>query len=316
MLGPSIIIPTHARPRMLGRAVESARRAGTDVEIVVVDDGSVDETRDVCAALPDIVYIRLDTQRGVGYARSAGIEASSRTYISFLDDDDVRLPGSIDRQVAVLEASPDAALVYGQVFGANQRLQRNGRVYPSICPSGDVFWRLLAHNFIPSISAVVRRSVLARVGGGPRQDCAPSDDWDLWLRITEHHPVAVLPEPVAIYREPTLWSNQGSSRAIDLVPAALRIIERSAFLPRVLADPDAFRRATALMKQRMANRLLWETVEAARFGDAYSLASFGCAVRSVPRALLRDVVTPRMWQHFWCALKGGDVATAAQSASG
>lgn len=316
MPGTSIIIPTHERPRLLGRAVESARRAGSNVEIVVVDDGSVDETREVCAGLSDIVYVRLDRQHGVGFARNAGIEASSHEYISFLDDDDIRLPGSIDRQVAVLESSPDAAMVYGQALGATQRLEVNGRVYPSFCPTGDVFWRLLTRNFIPSITTVIRRSVLARVGGGPRQDCAPADDWDLWLRIAQHHPLAALAEPVAIYREPTLWSNQGSSQATDLVPAALRVLERSALLPRVMANPAAFRRATSLIKQRMADRLLFEAVGAARAGDAYTLASVRCAIRSVPQAVLRDMLTPRMWQHFWYALKGSDVAAAVQRAAG
>src|SRR5262245_10431222 len=107
----SIIIPTHDRPVLLQRAVASARRAGTEVEIVVVDDGSIDDTSEVCASLADIVYIRLEPCRGVGSARAAGIAGSSGTYISFLDDDDARLPGSIDRQVAILEATPDAALV-------------------------------------------------------------------------------------------------------------------------------------------------------------------------------------------------------------
>src|SRR6266542_5770596 len=90
----SIIIPTHDRPNLLQRAVESGRRAGSDVEIVVVDDGSTDETSIVCASLQGIVYVRLEERHGVGYARAAGIAASSGTYIAFLDDDDVRLPDS------------------------------------------------------------------------------------------------------------------------------------------------------------------------------------------------------------------------------
>src|SRR6185503_14945756 len=98
----SIIIPTHDRPKLLPRAVESARRAGAEVEVVVVDDGSMDQTSVVCASFRDIVYVRLQERRGVGYARAAGIAASSGAYISFLDDDDARLPGSIDRQVAIL----------------------------------------------------------------------------------------------------------------------------------------------------------------------------------------------------------------------
>src|SRR5262245_28156346 len=114
----SIIIPTHDRPKLLPRAMESARGAGANVEIVVVDDGSTDETSAVCASLPDIVYVRREERRGVGYARAAGLAASSGAYVSFLDDDDARLPGSIDRQTAILEAASEAALVYGQIYRA------------------------------------------------------------------------------------------------------------------------------------------------------------------------------------------------------
>jgi len=175
----SIIIPTHDRPEMLQRAVESARQAGGEVEIVVVDDGSTDQTSAVCASLPNIVYVRLEERRGVGYARAAGIAASKGTYISFLDDDDARLPGSIDRQVAILEATPDAALVYGQVYAATQRLTIDGRrLFPSSCPSGDVFWQLIGGNFIPSGTAVVRRSTIESVGG-MFHEATPADDWDL-----------------------------------------------------------------------------------------------------------------------------------------
>ena len=83
----SIIIPTYNRPQLLPRAVESARAAGTDVEIIVVDDASKDETASVCRELSGIRYIRLEHNQGVAGARNVGILASSSGYIAFLDDD-------------------------------------------------------------------------------------------------------------------------------------------------------------------------------------------------------------------------------------
>src|SRR5437667_11856284 len=98
----SVIIPTFCRPELLSSAVESAFRAGTNVEVIVVDDASVDETALVCREFKGIKYLRLSRNEGVAGARNAGIRASSADYIAFLDDDDLRLPGSLDMQVGLL----------------------------------------------------------------------------------------------------------------------------------------------------------------------------------------------------------------------
>lgn len=293
----SIIIPTHNRPELLRRAVESGRRAGTEVEIVVVDDGSSDGTSAVCASLPDIVYVRLEERRGVGFARAAGIAASSGTYICFLDDDDARLPGSIDRQVAVLENALDAALVYGQMYRATQSLAIHRRaVFPQSCPSGDVFWALIATNFIPAGSVVVRRKAIDAVGG-LAHEATPADDWDLWLRIAEHSHILALPEPVAIHRVSTLWSRQGSSRLADgLLFAALRVLERCAKLPRAAADPRAFRRAARSLQGALCLRLLAQSFEAARHGDSYAFVSLGHAVAR-PHALV-SIFSQQTWKKL------------------
>ncbi|HEX2836282.1 MAG TPA: glycosyltransferase family 2 protein [Thermoanaerobaculia bacterium] len=294
----SIIIPTHARPELLSRSVESARRAGREIEVVVVDDGSTDETSAVCASFRDIVYVRLEERRGVGCARAAGIAASSGTYISFLDDDDARLPGSIDRQLAILEASPDAALVYGQIYRATQSLAIDERrLFPRNCPDGDLFWKLIDHNFIPTCSVVVRRSAIESVGG-VFDEAAPADDWDLWLRIAERYPIVALPQPVSIYRQPTFWSKQGSSRVVDgLLFADLRVLERCAKLPRAVADPQAFRRAARRVRGVLCLRLLAETAVAARRGDSYAFVSFRHAV-ATRDAFLHAILSPHTWKKL------------------
>ncbi|HEX7830872.1 MAG TPA: glycosyltransferase family 2 protein [Thermoanaerobaculia bacterium] len=294
----SIIIPTHDRPELLSRSVESARLAGREIEIVVVDDGSTDDTSAVCASFPDIVYVRLDERRGVGYARAAGIAASSGEYISFLDDDDARLPGSIDRQLAILEAAPDAALVYGQIYRAAQNLEIDERrIFPRVCPDGDLFWKLIDNSFIPTCSVVIRRSALDAVGG-LFHEAAPADDWDLWLRLAERYPIAVLPEPVSVYRQPTFWSKQGSSRVVDgLLFADLRVLERCAKLPRVLADPQQFRRAARRVRGVLCLRLLAETVVAARRGDSYAFVSFRHAV-ATRDAFVHAILAPNTWKKL------------------
>ncbi|HYV13566.1 MAG TPA: glycosyltransferase family A protein, partial [Pyrinomonadaceae bacterium] len=215
MASISVIIPTRSRPHLLPRAVESALAAGTDVEVVVVDDASTDETAEVCRALKGISYIRLAHNQGVAGARNAGVLSSSAEYIAFLDDDDLRLPGSLDLQLEVLRNTPSAALIYGQALigGATDRFAHDR--YPQPCPEGDVFWQLLTQNFMPSGSVVIRRSCVLSIGLLDRS-IAGIDDWDLWLRVAAQYPVAALDQPVVIWRRPSPDSDQSSARAVEM----------------------------------------------------------------------------------------------------
>src|SRR5438132_1940514 len=107
----SVIIPTYNRPHLIQRAVTSAFAAGHNVEVIVVDDASSDDTANVCAALRGIKYVRLDRNQGVAGARNVGLLESTSPFIAFLDDDDRRLPGSLDQQISMLETYPEAGFV-------------------------------------------------------------------------------------------------------------------------------------------------------------------------------------------------------------
>ena len=255
----SVIIPTHSRPQLLRRAIASAFAAGTDVEVVVVDDASTDATAAVCRALRNITYVRLDENQGVAGARNAGVLASSGEYIALLDDDDVRVPGTLDLQLERLREAPDAALIYAQALFSNGT-DRGGRDrYPQHCPSGDVFWRLLAQNFIPSGSVVFRRSCLATTGMF-EPSIAGIDDWDLWVRMAELFPVIALEQPVITWRRPSPISDQRSARAVEMVSLAThQFRERWMKLPRAIAAPAGLRRNAAReFSQNMASHLVWE----------------------------------------------------------
>ena len=219
----SLIIPTFNRPHMLLRAVESARRAGREVEVIVVDDASTDSTAEVCAALHDIKYVRLDRNQGVAEARNVGLLESSGEFIAFLDDDDLRLPGSLDKQLDRMLADERIALCYGQaLIGDARRQLPTGEIYPGQCPRGDVFWELLEHNFIPMPSVLARKSVLLKVGGF-NTTLTLIEDWDLWLRISERFLVEAVEEPVAIHRKANAHSGQMCSNAGALCKQALRV---------------------------------------------------------------------------------------------
>ncbi|MDX6531907.1 MAG: hypothetical protein QOH41_4197 [Blastocatellia bacterium] len=264
----SIIITTRSRPHLVPRAVQSARVAGRNVEIVVVDDASSDETAEVCGGLPGITYVRVERQQGVAGARNIGMVASRGEYLSFLDDDDTRLPDSLDAQIEALDRNPKAGLIYGRAIWGNQDGMPTSRSYPSECPSGDVFWKLLGRNFIPCGGALFRRSCLARVGLLDLR-IPGLDDWDLWVRIAELYPVLSAETPTIVWRRSTPVSGQGTSNAAGLVSMSVQKFRQSWMgLPRAVSATRSARRAVwREFSENMAEHLLWESARALRLGE-------------------------------------------------
>lgn len=255
----SLIITTYNRPHLLPRAVESARRAASDIEIIVVDDGSIDETEEVCRKLEGIKYVRSEKNLGVGGARNLGLQSSSGEYLTFLDDDDLRLPNSLDRQLTLLEKQPSAGMIYGRVFFGDDECRPKKELYPEICPQGDIFFDILQTNFIPCQSVLFRRECLLRTGLLDER-AAGVDDWDLWVRIAEVYPVLAIQEPVAIWRQPTAASYQMSQNSERLHRLAKRLHhDKWLQLPRVLESTDNQRRKISRnFAESAARQFIWE----------------------------------------------------------
>ena len=285
----SIIITTHNRPQLLVRAVESARAAGKNIEIVVVDDASTDETGRVCRALPCVKYVRVERNQRVAGARNVGLLASAGEYVTFLDDDDLRLPDSVDEQVSLLEAHGQAGLIYGQAIWGDQQGEPTTQLYPRTCPQGDVFWALLRQNFIPCGSAVFRRSCLSRVGLLDNH-LAGLDDWDLWIRIAELYQIVALERPVMIWRRSTPVSGQGTSQAAEMASRSVRQFrQRWLKLPRAAEAPPQIKRvAWRRFSANIASHLVWEAIRSLRYGDVTQAVKNSFAVlRLCPMSAMR-----------------------------
>ena len=285
----SIIITTRSRPRLLPRTVKSAQAAGSNVDVVVVDDASTDETAEVCRGLSGITYVRAEHNQRVAGARNLGLVASRGEYLSFLDDDDTRLEGSLDAQIESLEQSPAAGLIYGQAIYGDQDGQPTSQSYPAACPQGDLFWNLLSQNFIPCGSAVFRRSCLARVGL-LKETIAGVDDWDLWVRIAETYSIIATEMPMIIWRRSTPASGQGTSEAALIVSKAVRQF-RDAWmhLPRAVKATRSARRVVwREFSENMAEHLIWESARALRCGELRRpLRSLSIIPRLHPLTLMR-----------------------------
>jgi len=238
----SIVIPTYNRARLLPGAIESAQNAGSDIEVIVVDDCSSDDTPEVCGKIPGIQYVRLSTNGGLANARNVGIAESSCEFVAFLDDDDLRLPGSLNKQLHFLTADERIAFCYGQaLIGDARRQLPTGEVYPLKCPQGDIFWDLLEDNFIPMPSVLARKSSLLSQGGF-NTALKLIEDWDMWLRLSERSLVAAVEEPVAIHRKAVAESGQMCSNAAEICRQALHVQQMALTRPRARASAGAKRR--------------------------------------------------------------------------
>ena len=289
----SVIIATHDRPRLVPRAIESALAAGRDVEVIVVDDASPsNETEEVCRRYEGVRYFRAARNQRLGGARNIGIVLSRGAFITFLDDDDTRLPGSIDEQRAVLLADPGADMVYGQATLEWAAGDSGPEKFPLECPEGDIFWQLMERNFIPCPAVLFRREMLFRTG--LPQDTTPGEDWDCWLRIAEVGRVLALPRPVATYRKGNPRSGQVTSGAAYMVTALTGLHrERWQRLKRARDDGARRREAWGAFSYNMATHLVWETGRALKHGRLRAAArNVWAALTLHPAATLRRVVTP------------------------
>ena len=285
----SIIIPTHNRPHLLPRAIESTRAAGVEVEVIVVDDASQDQTAEVCRTISDIKYIRLDRNHGVAGARNFGLVASTGEFITFLDDDDLRIPGSLAQQVKVLDADKQAGVIYGQAQCLDQAGEKPSLTYPRVCLEGDVFWDLLEQNFIPCGSAVFRRACLGRVG---LLDSSLSgiDDWDLWIRLAELYPFRSLNEPVLQWKRSNPRSQQGSSNAAPIVAKSIeQFKKRWVKLPRAASASTEMRtKAWKRFSANMAAHLCWEAIRSLHYRSPRQvLKNFFALMRLGPFPVVR-----------------------------
>lgn len=186
----SIIVPTYNRKSVIERAVNSIlKQTYPHYEIIIVDDGSTDGTKDVIAGIQDqrIRYISLQENQGVAHARNVGIQEAKYDYIAFLDSDDEWMPDKLELQMKKM-TDPDNK--YGLVYCRMGGLQRDGKSR-FVCPpeewvkeilEGNLFHPLLGQNVIGTPAMLVRKECLEQTGGF-KETLHCLEDWELVLRI-------------------------------------------------------------------------------------------------------------------------------------
>lgn len=195
----TVVIPTHNRAALLFEAVRSVLDQGfSDREIIVVDDGSTDETPAVAGAFGDAIrYVRQEN-RGPGAARNHGIRLARGRYVAFLDSDDLFLPGKLAAQVACFEERPETGLVYTACRVIDDGGQGTPETYPAYL-FGPVYLDIAFGCSLPTPSVMVRADVLAETGGFSEQ-LRWAEDLDLWRRIARRHPIVALKDALTAVR--------------------------------------------------------------------------------------------------------------------
>jgi len=195
----SVIVPTYNRGWIVQEAVDSVLDQDfPDYELIVVDDGSDDNTPAILANYGQAITVLHQLNSGVSAARNHGIAAASGQLIAFLDSDDLWLPRKLSRQVKFFEDHPDAVINQTQ-----EHWIRNGaRVNPRQRHhkfSGMIFEHSLALCLVSPSAVMVKKSLFDDVGVFDEQLPA-CEDYDLWLRISCRHPVHLIDTPLIIKR--------------------------------------------------------------------------------------------------------------------
>jgi len=264
----SIIIPAYNRAHTIERAIQSVlNQTFQDFEIIVVDDGSTDETQAIVEGFrdPRIRYLCHERNRGAAAARNTGIKAAHGEYLAFLDSDDEWLPEKLSEQITVLQSAPDE--VHASCTGYYLHLARSGLTLEKI-PSHTHSWLrqllLVGCDLSPGSTLVVRTVSLESVGLFD-ETLLRFEDWDWLIRYVKRYQLALVQKPSArVY--------------LNDCPRALHLERSTAhFIAKHHADLQAFgsyprRKATARLWFQVAEafyreRKLWK-------GSIYFLKAF------------------------------------------
>lgn len=200
----SAIIPTYNGERFIREAIDSAlNQTLARVEVVVVDDGSNDGTPAILSSYGSRIKVVRQRNGGVAAARNAGIEAANGRWIGLLDHDDIWDPDKLERQLLFLDRNPNCVLVYSRARLRGALPGREGvdgalTGWPGE-PEYGMHDSLMIKNRIPALTTVFLRSLALELGGF-RQEIAPADDWDMWMRMARGREVGFIPDPLATFR--------------------------------------------------------------------------------------------------------------------
>lgn len=195
----SVIIPTYNRSRMVREAIGSVLdQSFEDFELIVVDDGSSDQTETVVRGFGQRVIYERQENRGVSAARNLGLERARGAFIALLDSDDLWMAEKLETQTRFFRSNPNALICQTEEIWIRHGRRVNPKKYHRK-QSGDIFAVSLERCMVSPSAVMWRRELLDEVGGFDASLPA-CEDYDLWLRVSCRHPVHLIPQPLTVKR--------------------------------------------------------------------------------------------------------------------
>lgn len=227
----SIVIPTFNRANLIGNAVNSILKNGVNMQIIVVDDGSTDNTAEIIRAFTDVrvSYFRIENSER-GAARNFGLKKAVGRYVNYFDSDDVYLP-CLERLSKFIVENGDPDVIYGLVKQVNEygrEIAYQKQPYTS-------FGRNLLHNnFLACGSVFIKREIALQCLFHEDRRLSSAEDWELWLRIHTQYSFTHFPSPI-------FQQVHHGSRSLALISPD-RIEERDNYFASLVVQDERMRK--------------------------------------------------------------------------
>ena len=287
----SVVIATYNSGVYLREAVESVlRQTVSDIELLVIDDGSTDGTRELIGQIHDerLTYV-WQANAGQTAAKNHGVAKARGAFIGFCDGDDYWYANKLELQLPLFERSPAVGVVYSAAEEIDQHGNSLGRTM--VAPyRGVVTPQLFLRNFVPFGTAVIRRECIERIGAFD-SSLRMGIDWDLWLRASAHYEFDFVAQATYAYR---IWSGQMSKNWRGRYSSAFRIMEKF-----VTEHPEAI---SANLRRKAFADTFANRARARQHEHPMGAVGDGA------RAILLDPLQPYSWKTFGRVLK--DAATS------
>ena len=284
----SVVIPAYNCSKYIKETISSIlnQQSEADLEIIVIDDGSTDDTADIVRAIGNPVRIISQKNAGVCAARNRGIKEAKGEFIALVDHDDYWLPNKLAVQLAVLENNPQADVV----FSAFQRWLPNSGASSFCNPldysfnadskdidgdfSGWIYHQMLLDSWVLTSTALARSSVIV-ASGGFDETLPFSEDWDFWLRISRVSQLIKLRGATTLYRQ----HPQQGSRVTRPIDYRTRLLEDAA-RKWGLCSPDGRCIGTKQFRRQLA-------MYCASFGLGHLRGGRGSSRKTAAKSLLK-----------------------------